>query len=117
MSAFLAAARDGNFGRLLEVLAPEVVLRVDAGLGQPAPFEVTGARAVAEQILRTAPRFLPYGIPATVNGAPAVLYGTWDEPLCVLAFTVTDGKIAEMHLIGHRARLRRLRLSLAPGPR
>jgi hypothetical protein len=82
-----------------------------------APFEVTGARAVAEQILRTAPLFLPHGIPATVNGAPAVLYGTWDEPLCVLGFTVTDGKIAEMHLIGHRAGLRRLRLSLSPGLR
>jgi RNA polymerase sigma-70 factor (ECF subfamily) len=117
VSAFLAAARDGDFGGLLEVLAPEVVLHVDAGLGKSVPFDVTGARAVAGEILRTSRRFLPYGIPATVNGAPAVLYGTWDEPLCVLGFTVTDGKISEMHLIGHRARLRRLRLSLTPGPR
>lgn len=111
VDAFLAAARGGDFGGLLALLAPDVVLHVAPGAVGPLPFEVTGARAVARQILRTAPMFLPHGIPATVNGAPAVLYGTWDEPLCVFGFTVTNGKIAEMHLIGHRVRLRRLRLS------
>jgi RNA polymerase sigma-70 factor (ECF subfamily) len=115
VEAFLSAARDGDFAGLLEVLAPEVVLRFDPGPGPVAPFEITGAQAVARHILRTAPRFLPYAIPATVNGTPGALYGTWDRPLCVLGFTVAHGKIAALHLVADRAKLQHLRLSFAPG--
>jgi RNA polymerase sigma-70 factor (ECF subfamily) len=114
VDAFLAAARGGDFEGLLELLAPEVVLRFDPGQGPYAPFEITGARAVARHILRTAPRFLPHAIPATVNGSPGALYGTWDEPLCVLGVTVANGKIAEIHLIADRAKLRHMRLTFTP---
>jgi RNA polymerase sigma-70 factor (ECF subfamily) len=116
VDAFLAAARHGDFASLLEVLAPEVVLRFEPEPGTLAPFEITGAEAVARHILRTAPRFLPHAIPATVNGSPGALYGTWDQPLCVLGCTVTQGKIAEIHLIANRAKLRQLRLTFTPGP-
>jgi RNA polymerase sigma-70 factor (ECF subfamily) len=116
VDAFLAAARHGDFAGLLEVLAPEVVLRFEPEPGTLAPFEITGAAAVARHILRTAPRFLPHAIPATVNGSPGALYGTWDQPLCVLGCTVTQGKIAEIHLIANRAKLRHLRLTFTPGP-
>ncbi len=115
VDAFLAAARGGDFEGLLELLAPEVVLRFDPGTGPLAPFEITGPRAVARHILRTAPRFLPHAIPATVNGTPGALYGTWDQPLCVLGLTVAHGKIAEINLIANRAKLRHLRLSFTPG--
>ena len=115
VDAFLAAARGGDFEGLLELLAPDVVLRFDSGPGQFAPFEVSGAQAVARHILRTAPRFLPHAVPATVNGSPGALYGTWDQPLCVAGFTVAHGKIAEIHLIANQAKLRHLRLSLASG--
>ena len=54
-------------------------------------------------------------VPATVNGSPGALYGTWDQPLCVLGCTVTQGKIAEIHLIANRAKLRHLRLTFTPG--
>jgi RNA polymerase sigma-70 factor (ECF subfamily) len=63
-----------------------------------------------------APRFLPHAVPAIVNGAPGVLYGTWDQPLGVLGFTVTHGKIAELNPITDRERLHHLQLSLTPGP-
>jgi RNA polymerase sigma-70 factor (ECF subfamily) len=116
VDAFLAAARHGDFEGLLEVLAPEVVLRFDPGAGPLAPFEITGAQAVARHVLRTAPRFLPYTVPAIVNGTPGVLYGTWDQPLGVLGFTVAQGKIAELNLITDRGKLHHLRLSLLPGP-
>jgi RNA polymerase sigma factor (sigma-70 family) len=116
VDAFLAAARHGDFEGLLEVLAPEVVLRFDPGTGPSAPFEITGAQMVARHVLRTAPRFLPHAVPATVNGTPGVLYGTWDQPLGVLGFTVAHGKIAELSLITDRAKLRHLRLSLTPRP-
>jgi RNA polymerase sigma-70 factor, ECF subfamily len=115
VDAFLAAARSGNFEGLLELLAPEVVLRFDPGTGPFAPFEITGPQAVARHILRTAPRFLPHAIPVTVNGTPGALYGTWDQPLCVLGLTVAQGKIAEVNLIANRAKLRHLQLSFTPG--
>src|SRR6188472_57354 len=47
--AFLAAARDGDFERLLAVLDPDVVVRSDWGAGRPGAISlVTGAQAVAE---------------------------------------------------------------------
>jgi RNA polymerase sigma-70 factor (ECF subfamily) len=114
VDAFLAAAREGDFAGLLEVLAPDVMLRFDPGPGPVAPFEISGAPAVAQHILRTAPRFLPYAVPATVNGIPGALYGTWDEPLCVLGFTVAHGKIAELHLVTDRAKLQHMQLNFTP---
>lgn len=116
VDAFLAAARHGDFEGLLEVLAPQVVLRFDPGTGPYTPFEITGAQAVARHVLRTAPRFLPHAVPATVNGTPGVLYGTWDQPLGVLGFTVAHGKIAELNLITDRGKLHHLQLSLTPRP-
>jgi RNA polymerase sigma-70 factor, ECF subfamily len=67
VDAFLAAARDGDFDALLEVLDPDVVLRVDLGpVG--GSREVRGARAVAGQALFY-PRLGVVTQPALVNGA------------------------------------------------
>ena len=106
VDAFLAAAGRGDFDDLLRVLAPDAVLRFDPPSGA-APTEINGALAVAGYVLRTAPMFLPKAIPAVVNGGPGALYGSWDEPLCVLGFTVSGGRIAEIHLIADPAKLRR----------
>ena len=103
--AFLAAARDGDFDRLLQVLAPDVVFWFDPGPGPAALHEIVGARAVAREILRTAPRFLPHALSIIVNGAPGVLHGTIAEPLCVLGCTVARGRIAGLHLVADRAKL------------
>jgi RNA polymerase sigma factor (sigma-70 family) len=67
VDAFLAAARDGDFEALLEVLDPDVVLRVDLG---PAggSREVRGAAAVAGQ----AQTYAQLGLlmqPVLINGA------------------------------------------------
>src|SRR5688500_7691210 len=52
VDAFLAAARDGDFERLLAVLDPEVVLRSDGGVARPDLISlVRGARAVAERAM------------------------------------------------------------------
>src|SRR4029450_10814786 len=52
--AFLAAARDGDFDRLLAVLDPDVVVRADFGPARGWQ-EVRGAAAVARQGVRYAP--------------------------------------------------------------
>ena len=57
VDAFLAAARHGDFAGLLELLAPDVVLRFEPEPGTIAAFEITGADAVARHILRTARLF------------------------------------------------------------
>ena len=58
VSAFLAAARHGDFEALLRVLAPGVVLRFDLGPGRELLPTLAGARAVAGHVLQTAPRFV-----------------------------------------------------------
>ena len=70
VEAFLAAARDGDFERLLAVLDPDVVAQSDGGAARPQLVARTrGARAVAEQAMsfrrfaETATRVLVNGIP------------------------------------------------------
>jgi RNA polymerase sigma factor (sigma-70 family) len=110
VDAFLAAARDGDFEALLEVLDPTVVLRVDLG---PAggSREVRGARAVAGQALFYSRLGLVMH-PALVNGVVGAV-GTLDgEPYSVGAITVRGGKIVEMDILADPERLRRLDLTI-----
>src|SRR5262249_46890268 len=70
VDAFVAAARDGDFHRLVAVLDPDVVLRVDAGAKLPGgPRELRGAEQVAHAAL-TFSRLGVLRLPALVNGTP-----------------------------------------------
>jgi RNA polymerase sigma-70 factor, ECF subfamily len=108
------AVPSGDIGQIMGRTRESARQLASRGGGPAAPLQLTGAQAVAEHVLRTAPRFLPHAVPATVNGTPGALFGTWDEPLCVVGFTVEHGKIAELHLIADRAKLRHLRLGFTP---
>ena len=108
VDAFLAAARRGDFGALLQVLAPDVVLRFDLGAGREPLPTLAGAEAVAGHILRTAPRFVARAQPVVVNGAPGLMFGSLVQPRSVLGFTVTGGLIAELDLVADPAKLRHL---------
>jgi RNA polymerase sigma-70 factor (ECF subfamily) len=108
VNAFLAAARQGDFEALLRVLAPDVVVRFDLGPSREPMPTLTGAAAVARQILQTAPRFAPFAQPALVNGAAGLLFGTREEPISVLSFTVSGGRVAELNLVADPAKLRHL---------
>jgi RNA polymerase sigma-70 factor (ECF subfamily) len=110
VDAFLAAARDGDFEALLEVLDPEVVLRVDLGPAGESR-EVRGARAVAGQALFYSRLGLVMH-PALVNGVVGAV-GTLDgEPYSVGAITVRGGKIVEMDILADPERLSRLDLTI-----
>src|SRR4051794_889805 len=68
VDAFLAAARGGDFDALLEVLDPDVVFRLDAGVdSRRARPPIVGAEAVARQLLTRAQRFAPLARHALVN--------------------------------------------------
>jgi RNA polymerase sigma-70 factor, ECF subfamily len=110
VDAFLAAARDGDFEALLEVLDPDVVLRVDLGPAGESR-EIRGARAVAGQALFYSRLGLVMH-PALVNGVVGAV-GTLDgEPYSVGAITVRGGKIVEMDILADPERLSRLDLTI-----
>jgi RNA polymerase sigma factor (sigma-70 family) len=113
VDAFLAAAREGDFEALLEVLDPDVVLRRDvAPLG--GSREVQGARAVAGQALAYT-RFGALMQPALVNGAVGAVAILDGEPFAVGAFTVRGGRIVEIDILADPKRLRELDLTILEG--
>jgi len=101
VQAFLAAARDGRFEQLLQVLHPEVKFTVHSPNGR---FVTLGATEVATRarVAGSAAR----GHTVTVNGRPGVI--SWSEdgtPLSLLAFTVADGRITGITALIDPARL------------
>ncbi len=116
VDAFLAAARDGDFERLLAALDPDVVLRSDGGEARPALVShVHGAQVVAEQAMsfrafaETATRVLVNGTPGGVAWAPD------GSPFAVLALTVRGGRIVAIDILADPERLRSLDLSVVAG--
>jgi RNA polymerase sigma-70 factor, ECF subfamily len=109
IDAFLAASRAGDFERLLEVLDPDVVFRVDAGGRAPrARPPVEGAEAVAAQILERGAPLAGFARPAIVNGNAGVIVIPHERPVAVVGFVVADGRISEIDVIADPAKLRRL---------
>jgi RNA polymerase sigma factor (sigma-70 family) len=106
VDAFLAAARDGDFDRLLSILDPEVVFRLDAGPGSPlARPPVHGAEAVAEEIVARGTPFAPLAQPAIVNGSPGALVRHDERVIAVANVVVSDGLISEIDIVFDRAKL------------
>jgi RNA polymerase sigma-70 factor (ECF subfamily) len=110
VDAFLAAARDGDFDRLVAVLDPDVVVRADFG---PAGGlqEVRGAAAVARQALGYARIGLDTR-PALINGVAGAVAFLHGEPFSVAALTVRNGKIVELDFLNDPERLRLLDLTI-----
>jgi RNA polymerase sigma-70 factor (ECF subfamily) len=63
---------------------------------------------VAGHVLRTAPRFVSLARPVLVNGEAGALFGTHDDPVAVIGFTIVGGRIAELNLVADPAKLRHL---------
>jgi RNA polymerase sigma factor (sigma-70 family) len=109
VDAFLAASRNGDFGALLALLDPDVVLRADrAAVRAGASTEIRGAAAVADTFSGRA-RFAQ---PALVNGAAGAVWAPGGRPRVVFGFTITRGKIVEIDLLADPERLRQLELAI-----
>jgi RNA polymerase sigma-70 factor (ECF subfamily) len=108
--AFLAAARDGDFDGLLEVLDPDVVVRADRAIPEGAPLEVRGAREVAERALFFR-QLAPYARPVLVNGAAGYLVEPQGRPFAVAAVTVVGGRITEIDFVLDPDKLAKLEVS------
>jgi RNA polymerase sigma-70 factor (ECF subfamily) len=111
VEAFLAAAREGDFDSLLEMLDPQVTLRVDAGPGSPlAKDPIVGAHAVLAEARRFS-ALAPYSRPAVVNGVAGAVVGRPDGTLfTVVALTVVNGRIRAIDFLVDPAKLARLSL-------
>ena len=111
VDAFLAAARDGDFERLVAVLDPNVVFRIDTGpLGAAARPPVEGAEAVARQILARGAPLAPLARPAIVNGTAGAIVGVRGRPFAVVGFTVVGGRITEIDIVGDPDKLPQIEL-------
>lgn len=109
VEAFLVAARGGDFDALLVLLDPDVVLRADhAAVQAGALGEVRGAPAVAEQFSGRARAAQP----ALVNGVAGAVWASGGQPRVVFDFTITHGKIVEIHLLADPEHLRQLDLAV-----
>ena len=106
VGAFLAAARGGDLGALLDVLAPDVVRHAEpAALPPGVPAELRGDRAVAEGtvLLRDRARFAAL---ALVDGDVGIVVAPGGRLLLALRVTVEGGRVAAYEVIADRGRLR-----------
>ena len=114
VDAFFAAARDGDFDALVQVLDPDVVLRIDGGrLRRGASLRLHGADTVAAHT-RTYSMLHPFVIPAIVNGAAGAVIAPHGQPVSVMAFTVTNGRITTIDGLLDPERLEQLNLRFPP---
>ena len=112
VDAFLAAARDGDFEGLLEVLDPDVVLRADRGA-----VAIGSARVVrgAVNVARQASAFSRLDIdvrPALVNGAVGTVTLRDGRPFAIAGFTIQNRRIVEMDVLADPERLSEIDLAI-----
>jgi RNA polymerase sigma-70 factor (ECF subfamily) len=109
VDAFLAAARAGDFERLVAVLDPEVVFRFEGGrIGPPSRPPVVGADDVARQVLARGTPFAAHARPAVVNGGAGVVVAPGATPIAIVSFAIAGDRIAEIDVLADPERLRRI---------
>jgi RNA polymerase sigma-70 factor (ECF subfamily) len=115
VDAFLAAARDGDFERLVTVLDPDIVLRADGGAAKGMSRLVRGIPAFAAQ----AATFSRIGLATQVvlvNGNLGMLSRLPDGRLfSIIGLAIAGGRIVEMDILADAERLARLDLSALGG--
>ncbi|MEB4212210.1 sigma-70 family RNA polymerase sigma factor [Mycobacterium sp. 94-17] len=117
VEAFLTASRGGDIVGLLELLAPEVVRRVDPAL-VPAdvPTMMRGAREVAEETRRFAQRARA-GAVMLIDGAPGIVLAPHGRAEVLLVIGIgADGRIHTIDITGDAGRVHRAGLALPRWP-
>jgi RNA polymerase sigma factor (sigma-70 family) len=115
VDAFFAASRDGDFDALLDVLHPDVELRIDGGiLRAEASLVLHGSDAVAAHT-STYSNLYPFVRPALVNGAAGAVVAPRGHVVSVMGFTVTNEKIVRIDALLDPERLAQLDLTIRTG--
>jgi len=115
-TAFLAAARGGDFSALVTLLDSDVTLTADAAASPSGrPTRLQGAELVSRGASAASVRAADSEL-ALVNGQVGVVFAPAGRLQVVLAFTVSPArKITAIDVIADPGRLRRLRLAVLPG--
>jgi Sigma-70, region 4 len=108
VEAFIAALRAGDFEGLLAVLDPDLVVRADMS---GVLTESRGAAAWAKGAVAYG-HLAKLTQPALVNGAIGVVVAPRGRLVRALRFTIANGQITEMEIIGNPARIRELDVSI-----
>lgn len=109
VDAFFAAARDGDFDALVELLHPDVVFRANGLTTRPLVIE--GAETVAKNARMFGPDSPPYSH-VLVNGAAGVIVVADGKLMSVTGFTITNGRIAAIDVLAGPENMRGYDLSL-----
>lgn len=112
VEAFLHAARGGDLGRLLSLLAPDAVMQADAaGIAMGTEPVYAGAAAVAARFdgVRGAQ-------PVTVDGWAAAAWVHHREVKVAFLFTVVDGLITGVDLVADPDALTRMEVEIGGNP-
>ncbi len=117
VSAFLAAARHGDFAALLRVLDPDVVVRADAMAIEMADARANeGAPVLSEEMrgVDAVVRVFAGGAKAArlmmVDGVAGAVVAVGGRPMAVFSFTVREGRIAGIELLADPATIASLEL-------
>ena len=107
VDAFMAAAREGDFDRLLRLLAPEAaVMADDAAILAGTPARIQGRHEVATFFNGSAQAALP----VFVGDHPGAAWFQRGRPMVVFDFTILDGSVrritfrAELEVLAQVAR-------------
>lgn len=107
VDAFLAAARDGDFEALLEILDPDVTWELHGSRG----VTVTRGRTELLGALRLGAGSGFTGRRVLIDGSPGILaWGPSGAPAALMACTVNDGRMTKIASLADRSRLERLDL-------
>jgi RNA polymerase sigma factor (sigma-70 family) len=109
VDVFIAALRGGDFEGLLAVLDPDLVVRADM-TPSAAPTEFRGAAAWAKGAVAYG-HLAQLTRPALVNGSIGVVVAPRGKLVRALRFTIANGKITEIEVIGNVERLATLEVS------
>ncbi|MFE7166942.1 sigma-70 family RNA polymerase sigma factor [Streptomyces sp. NPDC057616] len=104
VNAFLAAAREGDFEALVELLDPDVVARTDVGVTSGAQGVARGASSFAH--------FAYVARPALVGGATGLAIFLEDRLDRALAFTFVRDRIAVIEIVTDPERVAALDIEL-----
>jgi ketosteroid isomerase-like protein len=109
IDAFMAAAREGDFDRLVAVLDPDVVVRQDLG-------PVAGRREIrGAAVARQAASYAQLGLdvrPALISGVAGAVAFRDGQPFSIGVVTVRNGKIVELDFLTDPERLQQLDLTV-----
>ena len=111
VDAFLAALRRGDLEGLLAVLDPDLVVRSDEAVRPGAPTEIHGAAVWAKGAVAYG-HLAKLALPVLVNGAVGIVVAPRQRLVRALRFTIANGKISEIEVIGDPARLGKLEVSI-----